>query len=815
MNLEKRSVLLTMIFIYLVLPSKGQSPYISHIPEYRPAPGQHINDPLTGTPGAANLLTGGISTPVSLGAYGGYIIFGFDHTIENDPHNPYGIDFTIFGNAFQGSSEPGIVRVMKDENGNGLPDDTWYEIAGSRHYTGTLMPHYRITYFNTASQDSGDILWTDNLNDSGYVSRNEFHNQPLYPASDNFPDVNQDSMSFYGSRIYMSVSSDHGILKTGSSLFGYADNHAVNITPDGPGPDNPYTPGILEGTGGDAIDISWAVDAGGHYTTLDGIDFIMVQTAVNAEAGPLGEISTDITGVMDVAPDPGLMGETRLISLEKIPEVLPVNAEYAVEPLIFENGRPVNGEFILSCSDPSIASIENENTLVCHKGGEFDLSAKLSGDEQVTAVKKIRVVQITSLSAGRNFGFLFAGERGVVTYSFFDQDGNRIDDITPLVTVADTGIAKVSGIHPGQADLTARAAGKTTLTVMIPGMENLSKTLDITVIDNSPPEDISVSVKLDEESLISRTTCRIQKLDINPYVSNNPNLDLVPVTDFISLADVITTVFQSHGYTSGGQVFRFRKDEYSGNRLYLWQVGKDWSYTYGWGGNMDSGPFRKCWTASVNGTAYLNDFDHIHVKSGDVVSVYYVEDILQDWEDLSLCADRQETDPGDSVTLTYSLSHYSVNNAGELQDLQEDLPGSAFVYSNGQPLGTVAELAGPDDHDMTIHFDHEGIYNISVEGYPAEVIRIDAGNVTGLQQVSKPQTAKVYPVPFRDYISVSLSKNEACTVLVTDLTGRVLFLERLTGRADLNINTSGFQPGVYILGIRYRSGSENRILVKP
>ena len=182
MNLEKRSVLLATIFLYLVLPSKGQSPYISHIPEYRPAPGQHINDPLTGTPGAASLLAGGISTPVSLGAYGGYIIFGFDHTIENDPHNPYGIDFTIFGNAFQGSSEPGIVRVMKDENGNGLPDDTWYEIAGSRHYAGNLMPHYRITYFNTASQDSGDILWTDNLNDSGYISRNEFHNQPLYPA---------------------------------------------------------------------------------------------------------------------------------------------------------------------------------------------------------------------------------------------------------------------------------------------------------------------------------------------------------------------------------------------------------------------------------------------------------------------------------------------------------------------------------------------------------------------------------------------------------------------------------------------------------
>lgn len=58
----------------------------------------------------------------------GYIIVGFDHSIPNSG-NQY--DFCVQGNAFDGSSEPGIVWVMQDINGNGLPDDEWYELKGS------------------------------------------------------------------------------------------------------------------------------------------------------------------------------------------------------------------------------------------------------------------------------------------------------------------------------------------------------------------------------------------------------------------------------------------------------------------------------------------------------------------------------------------------------------------------------------------------------------------------------------------------------------------------------------------------------------
>ena len=71
---------------------------------------------------------------VSLGGFGGYIVVGFDHSIQAS--GGYGgYDFSITGNQFSGSSEPGVVWVMPDENGNGEPDDgPWYELRSLTLY---------------------------------------------------------------------------------------------------------------------------------------------------------------------------------------------------------------------------------------------------------------------------------------------------------------------------------------------------------------------------------------------------------------------------------------------------------------------------------------------------------------------------------------------------------------------------------------------------------------------------------------------------------------------------------------------------------
>ncbi len=48
------------------------------------------------------------------------------------------------------------------------------------------------------------------------------------------------------------------------------------------------------------IDIDWAVDADGSHVHLDGIDFVKVISATRAEGGWTGEVSTEVSGFIDL-----------------------------------------------------------------------------------------------------------------------------------------------------------------------------------------------------------------------------------------------------------------------------------------------------------------------------------------------------------------------------------------------------------------------------------------------------------------------------------------------------------------------------------
>lgn len=82
------------------------SPYISRVYEYCPAPGQFINEMPRYEDGdtyesilqkAEESISGTNDIMISLGGYGGYVTFGFDHTVINIPGEK---DFRIWGNCF-------------------------------------------------------------------------------------------------------------------------------------------------------------------------------------------------------------------------------------------------------------------------------------------------------------------------------------------------------------------------------------------------------------------------------------------------------------------------------------------------------------------------------------------------------------------------------------------------------------------------------------------------------------------------------------------------------------------------------------------
>ena len=137
---------------------------------FLPAAGQFVNEGAnsSGWGGAftkknANTLKGivegYVSTGVSLGSFGGYVVMDFgepakDATgkvtggIFNDAANAYGVDFTLYGNAMGTWAEPGCVQVSQDGS-------TWYTLAGSLHYQ---TPTYTVAADETVTDEDGNVL---------------------------------------------------------------------------------------------------------------------------------------------------------------------------------------------------------------------------------------------------------------------------------------------------------------------------------------------------------------------------------------------------------------------------------------------------------------------------------------------------------------------------------------------------------------------------------------------------------------------------------------------------------------------------------
>lgn len=291
------------------------SPYLSQVYEYRPAPGQFINEvpeiPAGATPEEVlsiveEQLTGA-ATPglVSLGAFGGYLVAGFDHPVVNLPGQK---DLKVYGNAIPNGSEPGIVSVSFDANGNGLPDDPWYELAGSSSADPSTLSDYTITYRRPEPgaeptphpdwkfvTDAYYIPWTDSLGESGHVMKISSHIQSYWPEW-----LAEGELTFTGTRLASNVSqmAPTGLSYTIDTLpWGYADNES-NKT--------------LEG-----FDISDARTAEGEPANLECIHFIRIHTAINSFRGWLGECSTEVAGAEDLHPEaelsavPSLNGDER------------------------------------------------------------------------------------------------------------------------------------------------------------------------------------------------------------------------------------------------------------------------------------------------------------------------------------------------------------------------------------------------------------------------------------------------------------------------------------------------------------------------
>lgn len=247
------------------------SAYVTQLFEFNPAPGQYANTTIADTTAAQGTLNKSNGL-VSLGAYGGYIVVGFDHTVLDAAGKA---DIIVYGNAFTGFAEPGVVWVMQDTNGNGKPDDTWYELAGSETGKPGYIRNYAVTYTRPAC-DTCSVPWKDNQGGTGFVHTNTFHKQIYYPIG-----IKADTYTLTGTTLPSTNinTSNPAFVSSTAFAFGYSDSTQ----------------------GGDTVDIANAIDKNGNKVKLKGIDFIKVQTGIEANLGRSGELSTEFCGAADMS----------------------------------------------------------------------------------------------------------------------------------------------------------------------------------------------------------------------------------------------------------------------------------------------------------------------------------------------------------------------------------------------------------------------------------------------------------------------------------------------------------------------------------
>lgn len=304
-----------------------QSPYIQEILDFCPAPAQFVNElPAATTYQDAikqlneQLCHDARNSLVSLGGWGGYIVFKFDHRIANSPNAN---DLMIWGNVLNPNPncEAGIIWVAQDKNGNGKvdPEDTWIELAGSVHKDPTwrgdpLYPSgdakyyrrgYKVTYYKPEpepdfadfkQQGSDYCRFTayhpthDNGDSSGWVQANSYHRHSYWPAWL----ADQKELTFTGTRLPNNYR-DEKAGKPGNRYYrqypwqwGYVDNLA-----------NWYQEGQESEEHG--FDLDNAIDEAGNPVVLDSVDFIKVQNGQLCYCGWIGESSTEISTAWDMS----------------------------------------------------------------------------------------------------------------------------------------------------------------------------------------------------------------------------------------------------------------------------------------------------------------------------------------------------------------------------------------------------------------------------------------------------------------------------------------------------------------------------------
>ena len=782
-----RKLFIASVFVLVILEVQGQ--FATAVADYLPAPGQYTNADFIGTPMAANSLVGTNRGLVSLGAFGGSITIEFASGIKNDASNPYGVDFTVFGNPTSKWSEPGIIQVMKDQNKNGLADDTWYEIAGSDHYINTTIPNYEVSYQNSGLNTAVDIHWTDNQGKSGIIPENSFHLQSYYPQAVLFPKVAINNYMLSGTRLQGQIDlSVPGIINAYPRAFGYADNTPV-ISIYEKLPDNPFTKAI-EGSGGDAIDIDWAVDREGNHVNLDEIHFIRIYTGINALAGWLGEISTEITGIRDVEPA-SVIGTLSMIVIQDLPPKIRVGEVLDVNAILFESGiKNQNAPINWSVSNPEVAVIEN-GKLRALQNGKISLRASYAANSGTYAEKELEIYSAGKAVITLTTQSVKVNDKLGLTGKLTDQNGNILTGITPKWRVDNQLVAEVVQFD-GAYQLKGKLPGNCWLFLDAVEINSLRDSIQIQVLPESELKKVFISVKTFEKTLVARHSMWVETIDLTSKVNKAQKTYPLTDTSFVSLAHVVAAIYKN---TELENEWAFRDDAEGGSAVYLWRIPEveegSTVYHFGYGGSRTSGSLRKTWIVMLNQQPFATGLDKVKVNNNDEILVYQIEDNQVSWPVTHLTTGSDSLKLNQQVDLQLMKYFCSMDQNRSVSVNSSEVLAYHSVQielQNSTKSGTT--YLTDEFGQLTVTLDKVGDY-LFVSGMDQSKLFVESVTSNTILTSNKP-SYKVFPNPFLGHIRIECS-SPVQWVEIADLQGRIVYYKPyLQENIDLQAISSGF-----------------------
>jgi len=255
----------------------AEDPWADAVVSYTPVnPVSGFDDPskAIGEPVGGGGLAPDNSSLVTLGAQGGSLVLKFNTAVTDDAANPMGLDCIVFSNAFfvggdpqRKFQEPAIIEISRDANSNGMADDAWYLIPGSRAFAS--MP------FPSVSEPDGED------NESPFV------NTLLAGRIRNPNSTDMNAMN-------NNVEFNWGYAELTPTMPKFLDNYLR--------PDDPFEVSITSRSGGgDAFDIAWAIDGVGAPAGISEFHFIRLTNFVDRFMFALADASSEIVAVADVA----------------------------------------------------------------------------------------------------------------------------------------------------------------------------------------------------------------------------------------------------------------------------------------------------------------------------------------------------------------------------------------------------------------------------------------------------------------------------------------------------------------------------------